>query len=69
MCLFFGKKDLSLIAGTKAGDEEIIENMKKFDKDEDGKINFAEFSQCMLGLEAEAGMFGIAAMVCIYACP
>ncbi len=68
MCLFYWKKDLSLIAGKKADDEEIREHMKKFDHDKDGKINFAEFSMCMLGLETEPGMFSIAAMVCMYAC-
>ncbi len=64
--LCIGKKDLSLIAGTKANDEEIREHMKKFDTDEDGKIDFNDFCTCMLGIESTTGMFGIAAMVCIY---
>ncbi len=52
-----------MVAGTSANAKEIKEQMKKFDHDEDGKINFNEFCACMLGIESTTGIFGTAAMV------
>jgi calcium-dependent protein kinase len=56
-------EDLSLVTGTTNSAEELRKQILQFDANGDGKIDFDEFRNAMLGNAEELGMLNIATMM------